>query len=482
MHTFFSKLEERIDSINSLLCVGLDPHISDLSQFSGADAKEFCLRLIDATQNFAAAYKPNAAFFEALGAEGFIALKEIIEAIPDDIPVILDAKRGDIASTAQAYAKAAFEMLGSNAITISPYLGKDSVEPFIADPSRGIFLLCKTSNPGAKDIQDLRIITEDTQATGESRSLKLYEYIARLADTWNTNDNIGLVVGATQPDSLTQVRYATQKLWILAPGIGSQGGDLNTALAAGLRRDGMGMLIPVSRGISRSSNQQQAAREIRDAINAIRESRQTQVVRNSALESRDDFSLIADGLLDAGCIKFGEFILKSGLVSPIYIDLRRLIGFPALLKQVGKAYIRILENLEFDHLAALPYAALPITTSICLDMNCSMVYPRKEAKSYGTKAQIEGVYNIGQRAAVIDDLISTGGSKFEGIEKLESAGLFVEDVVVLIDRSHDGDAELLAHGYNLHSVMHIGDILDYYERKHRVDPSQIEKAKSFLDR
>ncbi|MFN2127346.1 MAG: orotidine-5'-phosphate decarboxylase, partial [Anaerolineales bacterium] len=461
---------------------GLDPHISDLSQFSGADAKEFCLRLIDATQNFAAAYKPNAAFFEALGGEGFIALKEIIEAIPDDIPVILDAKRGDIASTAQAYAKAAFEMLGSNAITISPYLGKDSVEPFIADPSRGIFLLCKTSNPGAKDIQDLRIITGDTQATGESRSLKLYEYIARLADTWNTNDNIGLVVGATHPDSLAQVRYATQKLWILAPGIGSQGGDLNTALAAGLRRDGMGMLIPVSRGISRSSNQQQAAREIRDAINAIRESRQTQVVRNSALESRDDFSLIADGLLDAGCIKFGEFILKSGLVSPIYIDLRRLIGFPALLKQVGKAYIRILENLEFDHLAALPYAALPITTSICLDMNCSMVYPRKEAKSYGTKAQIEGVYNIGQRAAVIDDLISTGGSKFEGIEKLESAGLFVEDVVVLIDRSHDGDAELLAHGYNLHSVMHIGDILDYYERKHRVDPSQIEKAKSFLDR
>ena len=175
MHTFFSKLEERIDSVNSLLCVGLDPHPSDLDLLSGADAKEFCLRLINSTINFAAAYKPNAAFFEAFGSEGFTALKDVIDAIPDDIPVILDAKRGDIASTAQAYAKAAFETLGSDAITISPYLGKDSVDPFITDPVKGVFLLCKTSNPGAKDIQDLRIITGDTQTTSEFRSPKLYE-------------------------------------------------------------------------------------------------------------------------------------------------------------------------------------------------------------------------------------------------------------------------------------------------------------------
>jgi uridine monophosphate synthetase len=205
------------------------------------------------------------------------------------------------------------------------------------------------------------------------------------------------------------------------------------------------------------------------------------VTRNFALESSDPFSSIADGLLDAGCIKFGEFTLMSGLVSPIYIDLRRLVGFPVLLRQIGKSYIRILENLEFDHLAALPYAAMPITTSICLDMNCSMVYPRKEAKSYGTKAQIEGVYKIGQRTVVIDDLISSGGSKFEGVEKLESAGLIVKDVVVLIDRSRDGGAELRARGYNLHSVMHIGDILDYYERTQKIAISQIEKAKRFLE-
>jgi uridine monophosphate synthetase len=273
----------------------------------------------------------------------------------------------------------------------------------------------------------------------------------------------------------------TQNLWILAPGIGSQGGDLTAALAAGLRQDGMGMLIPVSRGISRSSNQQQAAREIRDAINAVRVTRQTRVVRNSVPDSPEYFSSIADGLLDAGCIKFGEFTLKSGIVSPIYIDLRRLVGFPALLRQISKAYIRILDKLEFDHLAALPYAALPLTTSICLDMVCSMVYPRKEAKSYGTKAQVEGVYQTGQRAVVIDDLISTGGSKFEGIEKLESVGLIVKDVVVLINRSHDGGAELQARGYNLHSVMNIGDILNYYERNHKVDLSQIEKAKKFLE-
>jgi len=477
MHTFISKLEERSESVNSLLCVGLDPHPSDLNRFSGAGAKDFCLRLIDATMEYVAAYKPNTAFFEALGAEGFVALKEIIDIVPKDIPIILDAKRGDIASTAQAYAKAAFETLGSDAITINPYLGEDSVEPFVSDPARGVFLLCKTSNPSAKDVQDLRIITEGPG------SLKLFEYIAMLADTWNTNDNIGLVVGATQPDSLAQVRNVTQNLWILAPGIGSQGGDLNAALTAGLRQDGMGLLIPVSRGISRSPNRQQAAKEIRDRINdfRFREPRQTRVVRNSALVSLNTFSSIADGLLDAGCIKFGEFTLKSGLVSPIYIDLRRLVGFPALLRQIGKAYIKILENLEFDHLAALPYAAMPITTSICLDMNCSMVYPRKEAKSYGTKVQIEGIYKIGQKAVVIDDLISTGSSKFEGIEKLESGSLIVKDVVVLIDRSHDGGAELRARGYNLHSVMKIVDILDYYERNHLVDPSQIEKARRFLE-
>lgn len=137
---FFTKLEERAKEINSLLCVGLDPHPADLAEPSTEAARDFCLRLVDATQEIALAYKPNAAFFEALGPDGWLVLQEVIAAIPKGIPAILDAKRGDIASTAEAYARSAFQMLKAQAITISPYLGQDSLKPFLADPARGSFL------------------------------------------------------------------------------------------------------------------------------------------------------------------------------------------------------------------------------------------------------------------------------------------------------------------------------------------------------
>ena len=483
MITFFSKLEARIREIDSLLCIGLDPHLSELPELTGAAAKEFCTRIIDATADLVAAYKPNAAFFEALGPEGINVLKEVIKAIPDEIPVILDAKRGDIASTAQAYAKAAFETLGADALTVNPYLGRDSVEPFIADPEKGVFLLCKTSNLGATDLQDLQVIDgrmQGNEVDGKQSAVRLYEHVARLAHAWNVNDNLGLVVGATQPESLTCVREAAPYLWILAPGVGAQGGDLRVALEAGLRTDGLGMLIPVSRGISRAADPRKAAMEIRDAINQKRVSFYTQQAESAQSTISYRQASIADGLLDAGCLKFGSFTLKSGLKSPIYIDLRRLVGYPHLLSKVGEAYAKILHDLQFDLLAALPYAALPITSTISLQMGWPMVYPRKEVKTYGTKAQIEGVFEIGQKAVVIDDLISTGGSKLEGIKKLELAGLDVDDVVVLIDRSSDGGAELINSGYKLHSVLQISDLLTYYEQKGDVDSLKIADVREFL--
>ncbi len=164
MNSFFSRLEFRIRAIDSLLCVGLDPHPSDLPEFTAKCVKEFCLRLIEATVDLAAAYKPNVAFFEVFGPEGIAALQEVIETVPDGIPVILDAKRGDISSTAQAYAQAVFKTMGADAVTINPYLGKDAVDPFILDPSKGVFMLCKTSNLGASDFQDLHV-TVDRELT-----------------------------------------------------------------------------------------------------------------------------------------------------------------------------------------------------------------------------------------------------------------------------------------------------------------------------
>ncbi|MBT3190727.1 MAG: orotidine-5'-phosphate decarboxylase [Anaerolineae bacterium] len=266
MNSFINTLERRAEDARSLLCIGLDPHLADLQHPTAESALDFCLRIVKETADYALAFKPNAAFFEIFGAEGWTALKKLIAHINAlSIPIILDAKRGDIASTAEAYAKSAFDHLGADAITLNPYLGKDSVDPFIADAEKGAFLLCKTSNPGSDDLQNLTV--DDGRSTvNRQRSMLLYEYVAKLAQSWNTNNNIGLVVGATQPEALAKVRAAAPDLWFLAPGVGAQGGDLATALRAGLRKDGLGMLISVSRSVARAENPRKAAAELRDEI------------------------------------------------------------------------------------------------------------------------------------------------------------------------------------------------------------------------
>ncbi|HXF85855.1 MAG TPA: orotate phosphoribosyltransferase [Anaerolineales bacterium] len=192
-------------------------------------------------------------------------------------------------------------------------------------------------------------------------------------------------------------------------------------------------------------------------------------------------SALADGLLSAGCIKFGEFTLKSGLKSPIYIDLRQIITYPKLLAQIAEAYLPILHRLSFSRIAALPYAAIPIATAISLAGNYPMIYPRKEAKTYGTKAEIEGEYHAGETVVVIDDLATTGGSKFEAIEKLTGAGLVVKDVVVLIDRQSGAKESLAQVGYSLHAVLTITQMLDYWEETGKVEKGKIEATRKFLN-
>ena len=269
MESFFTFLERRVDDCSSLLCIGLDPHVNDLPAPSAESARDFCVNIVKQTARYAAAFKPNAAFFEVFGAEGWTALKDVVESIKEEsrrygslIPIILDAKRGDIASTAEAYAKSAFENLGVDCITLNPYLGHDSIEPFLENSEKGVFLLCKTSNPGSGDLQD--VVLED--------GVLLYERVARLANTWNTKNNIGLVVGATHLEAMRRIRDAAPDLWFLAPGIGAQGGELELALKAGLRKDGMGMLINVSRSIARAERPGLAAAELRDQILSLRPS------------------------------------------------------------------------------------------------------------------------------------------------------------------------------------------------------------------
>lgn len=263
MESFFSFLNKRVDDASSLICVGLDPHVNDLPSPTAEAALKFCADLVRATSPYTAAYKPNAAFFEQFGADGATALKKVIEVIQEEsdrlgsrLLTIYDAKRGDISSTAEAYARSAFVDLKADCITLSPYLGKDSIDPFLSYPEKGVFVLCKTSNPGSGDLQDMRL------ESGEM----VYENIARKALAWNTADNIGLVVGATHPQAMARARAANPSAWFLAPGLGAQGGELSACLDAGLRPDNKGILFPISRGISRAANPGIAAAEYRDEI------------------------------------------------------------------------------------------------------------------------------------------------------------------------------------------------------------------------
>ncbi|QSG09462.1 orotidine-5'-phosphate decarboxylase [Halapricum desulfuricans] len=224
---FFDRLAERIDAVDSVVSVGLDPDPDRLPE-SVADADlprfQFNRRIIDATHEHAACYKPNAAFYE--GPDGWAALEETIAyAHGKGVPVLLDAKRGDIGNTARQYASALDpDGLDADAITVNPYLGRDSLEPFLQREDNGVFVLGRTSNPGGADLQDLEL------ATGEP----LYERVAALADLWNDNDNVGLVVGATNLDELQSIREAVPDLPFLVPGVGAQGGDAEAAVEHGL--------------------------------------------------------------------------------------------------------------------------------------------------------------------------------------------------------------------------------------------------------
>ncbi len=451
--SFVDKLEARARAANSLLCVGLDPRTTD-----AAAARDECFRLIEATHPYAAAFKANSAFYEVFGAEGFHVLREVIAQVPPDIPVILDAKRGDIADTSKAYARAAFETFDASAITLSPYVGSDGLEPFLERPERGSFVLCKTSNAGADEFQAL-----------ETDEGFLFETVARHAVKWNSRNNVGLVVGATDPERIAAARAAASDLWILVPGVGAQGGDLEAAVRAGVRADGLGVIINASRSISEAAD-----KRLRDEMNGYRG------IALGKRSVRDPQEQLAKDLLESNCIRFGEFKLKSGKLSPIYLDLRRLVSHPAILKRVAHEYARVLRGLEYDRLAGIPYAALPIATAVGLELEQPLIYPRRETKEYGTKALIEGEYAAGETAVVLDDLTTTGETKFEAIEKLTGAGLKVRDIVVLIDRGQ-GAGELLARaGYTLHAVTTLPRLLEIWRGLNVVTQEQVDAVKTFL--
>jgi orotidine-5'-phosphate decarboxylase len=271
--SFADKLDARITSTDSLVCVGLDPVASKLPDgFDGSveSVVEFCVALVEATIDYAAAFKPNLAFYMALGLDGLDALQQVHAAIPDDIPVILDGKLNDLGETARAYAKAVFDVMEFDALTVAPYLGEDALEPYLSRPGKGIIVLAKTSNPGSGDLQDLEL------ASGGP----LYLHVAERCREWDAAypADVGMVVGATYPDQLAAVRDRCPDQVILLPGLGAQGGDTAASVRAGVTRDGGGLLCSASRSIMYADHgtgfaeaAARAARDLRDEINAYRD-------------------------------------------------------------------------------------------------------------------------------------------------------------------------------------------------------------------
>lgn len=276
---FKEKLSLISNKNNSLLCVGLDPYQKMIT--TSDELFSFNRLIIEATNELACAYKPNLAIYEGMGEDGLSALVKTINYIKDtcpDIPIIGDGKRGDIGNCSLAYTSMLFEKYKFDAVTVNPYMGYDSVEPFIQYKDKGIFILCRTSNPGGNDLQELMVMQE-----GESNTRPLYEVVAELALKWNeSNNNIGLVVGATFPEQIARVRKICPNLLFLIPGIGAQGGDIQKTVQSAIDAEGRGFIINVSRQIMN------AGKTNKGTLSALNES--IKKMRYVARQLRDDIN------------------------------------------------------------------------------------------------------------------------------------------------------------------------------------------------
>lgn len=460
--SFFEAVARRAREVRSHVCVGLDPRVSRASELVPE-----AMRVVEATQARAAAFKPNAAFFEAFGAAGVSALEEVVRRIPPEVPCLLDAKRGDIGATNAAYGKAA-RALGAGALTVSPYLGVGALEPFLSGTVLDLFVLARTSNPEAERVQDARLAVGGT----------LYERVVRDVVASPYASRLGLVVGATEPRAIARVRALAPAAWLLLPGVGAQGGDLEAAVEAARREDGSGFLVNVSRSVADAADPGAYVASLADTIEraAARPVDPTRADGRAAFVDR-----LARTLFDAEVVRFGSFTLKSGIESPIYVDLRRLVTFPRALAEVADVLASMLEGLVFDRIAALPYAALPIGTAVAMRMDRPLVYPRAQAKTYGAKASIEGLFHEGERVVVLDDIATRGDAKLEAMGPLASAGLRVEDVVVLVDREQGARALLAERGVRLHAAVTLRELVRALEGLGKIDVSERDRVLRFLD-
>lgn len=474
---FWDKLEAAIADHNSLLVVGLDPNPEMLpARYSEPPEPELqidSLRrwlgdIIRTTADDVCAYKPTLGFYQALGAEGLGLLQQVLQMIPDHIPVILDAKHSDL-NTSSLMAEQAFSRWGVDAITVSPYTGQDLVAPFLVDAGAAIFVMCCTSNPSAGVLQQY--------PTAEA---PLYLQVVAEARTWGTPEQVALEVGTTDPMVLSRVRETAPERLILVRSIWQEQVDLAQILLAGLNASGKGLLVPVPQDwlgqdlladLIRSLNQE--VNQVRSRVAEREQVCDLWVADICTLNSHPQLDLILQ-LYDVGCILFGEFVQASGAVFPYYIDLRKIISNPQLFHQVLTAYSAILETLTFDRIAGIPYGSLPTATGLSLRLNHPMIFPRKEVKAHGTRRLIEGNFVPGETVVVVDDILISGKSAMEGAAKLQSAGLTVNDIVVFLDHEQGVKDRLRAQGYRGHSVLTISEVTETLYQAGRIDETQFQ--------
>ncbi|RMF23145.1 MAG: bifunctional orotidine-5'-phosphate decarboxylase/orotate phosphoribosyltransferase [Cyanobacteria bacterium J083] len=471
---FSSKLANAISKNQSLLVVALDPNpemMPDQAEERNLMSSlwHWLKKIIDLTADCVCAYKPTLGFYQALGIPGLELLARVFEYIPSSLPIILDAKHGDL-NTGTIFAEMIFENWQIDAVTLSSYPGQDHVAPFLVHPDKSVFILCRTSNPGAIALQEYPNI-----------NAPYYLEIVKQAQTWGTPEQVCLEVGSNQADVFRRIRELAPERTILARSIWSNDSNFPEIVRSGLNNNGEGLLIPVPNDwLAQASlaaeiqtlNRQ--VNQIRDEVKLTASSCQIWTSNVCLLEPNPHQDLILQ-LFDLGCILFGEYVQASGAIFPYYIDLRKIISNPQIFSQVITAYSEILQTLEFDRIAGIPYGSLPTATGLALHLNRPMIFPRKEVKAHGTRRVIEGYYEPGEKVVVVDDILITGKSVVEGAEKLKSGKLEIEDIVVFIDHEGGVKERLKSQGYNAYSVLNLSEITNTLYETGRINQEQFER-------
>jgi uridine monophosphate synthetase len=470
---FTAKLHQAIATNNSLLIVGLDPNPEMMpSEYLRRedslleDLETWLLWVIKSTSDRVCGYKPTLGFYEALGSEGLELLARILAAIPPSIPVILDAKHSDL-NTSTVFAKAIFEQWQVDAVTLTPYAGQDHAAPFLVYADKAVFILAHTSNPKAETLQRY-----------PSFEQPFYLHLVKEAQSWATPEQLYLEVGTTNIEVLKKIRAIAPERTILLRSLWSKKNNLESLVNIGLNSVGEGLLIPIPQDFLASNHLATEVANLNQRLNTYRVAKTNQGASCDLwtpdvclLASHPYQSLILE-LFDIGCLMFGEYVQASGATFSYYIDLRKIISNPHLFNQVLDAYGDLVRQLEFDRIAGIPYGALPTATGLALNLQRPMIFPRKEVKAHGTRRLIEGNFHPGEKVVVIDDILISGKSVMEGAEKLKSAGLNIEDIVVFIDHEGGVKERLRDNGYRAHSVLSISEITNTLYEAGRINQEQ----------